>query len=38
MEVRGQFHVPTALTPRNEHLLAIGNEADSERIGYKCNY
>jgi hypothetical protein len=38
MEVRGQFQVPTALTPRSEHLLDIGNEADSEGIGYKCNY
>lgn len=29
---------PDSFNPRNEHLLAFGNEADSEGIGYKCNY
>jgi hypothetical protein len=38
MEVRGQFQVPTALTPRKEYVLAVGNESGSEGIGYKCNY
>jgi hypothetical protein len=33
MEAGGQFQVPTALTPRNENLLAIGYEADSVGIG-----